>query len=380
MYLKIIDRYMLRQFIQTFLICYLSLTGLYIVFDAFTNLEDFLQAAEKHGGLWNLMGPHYAYRSLFFFDRTAGMLTLVAAMFTVTWIQRHNELTALMAAGISRVRVILPVTSAAVVIAFLATANRELLIPRFREELARTPQDLMGTRAKQLQPRRDYETDILIRGGATFAALARIRDPKFLLPITLDDYGKQLVAANAYYCPPEGDRPGGYLLEKVRQPKDLADRPSLCLGKWPVVITPRDAPGWLKPDQCFVVSNVDFEQLTGGTGWRQFSSTAQLIRGLRNPSLDFGADVRVAIHSRVVQPFLDITLLFLGLPLVLSRQSRNVFIAIGLCVLVVSIFVLITLALQQLGASYLLDPALAAWAPLMLFVPVAVAMAHAMWE
>ena len=82
----------------------------------------------------------------------------------------------------------------------------------------------------------------------------------------------------------------------------------------------------------------------------------------------------------MVQPFLDVTLLFLGLPLVLSRQTRNVFIAIGLCVLVVSVFVLLTLAFQHLGATYLLDPALAAWLPLMVFIPVAVNMAHAMWQ
>ena len=48
--MKIIDRYLLRQFIQTFLICFLSLTGLIIVFDAFTNLDSFLKCAGKHGG------------------------------------------------------------------------------------------------------------------------------------------------------------------------------------------------------------------------------------------------------------------------------------------------------------------------------------------
>ena len=52
---------------------------------------------------------------------------------------------------------------------------------------------------------------------------------------------------------------------------------------------------------------------------------------MRNPSLDYGADVRVAIHGRIVKPLLDMTLLFLGLPLVVTRESRNVFIAMGLC-------------------------------------------------
>ncbi|HJT34548.1 MAG TPA: LptF/LptG family permease, partial [Pirellulales bacterium] len=115
---------------------------------------------------------------------------------------------------------------------------------------------------------------------------------------------------------------------------------------------------------------------TGGRSWRQFSSTAQLIAGLSNPSLglagEYGADVRVAIHSRVVQPLLDLTLLFLGLPLVLSGTNRNVFVAIGLCGLVCTAFMMVVLGCQYLGEISLLEPALAAWAPLMVFVPVAV--------
>ena len=54
------------------------------------------------------------------------MISLIAAMFTVTWIQRHNEMTALMAAGISRVRVVRPVIIACVVLAALTAAGREV--------------------------------------------------------------------------------------------------------------------------------------------------------------------------------------------------------------------------------------------------------------
>ncbi|HWC91116.1 MAG TPA: LptF/LptG family permease, partial [Pirellulales bacterium] len=149
--------------------------------------------------------------------------------------------------------------------------------------------------------------------------------------------------------------------------------PSLNLKGRSVVYTPKSA-DWLAADQLFVASDVSFEQLCGGQAWRQFSSTVDLIAGLHNPSLDFGADIRVAIHSRVVQPLLDVTLLFLGLPLVLSRENRNMFAAIGLCVVLVVAFMLLVLAFQYAGGSYLLDPALASWMPLMIFVPAAVAM------
>jgi lipopolysaccharide export system permease protein len=245
---------------------------------------------------------------------------------------------------------------------------------------------MAGDVGRDLTPRYDNQTDVLMRGEATYADRRRIERPDFLLPPSLDRYGKRLTAKEALYLPPEENRPGGYLFQGVEQPPGLAAQPSLT---WedprtgqvrPVVITPHDAPGWLQPDQCFVVSDVSFDQLTSGTTWREFSSTAELIRGLRNRSLDFGADVRVAVHARVVQPLMDVTLLFLGLPLVLSRENRNVFLAIGLCALVTSAFVLVAIGFQYLGSIYAISPSLAAWAPLILFTPIAVAMADAMWE
>jgi len=380
MNIKIIDRYLLRQFIKTFIVCYLSLTGLYIVFDAFTHLEEFIRCGEKSGGLLPLMAEFYGYKAILFFDRTAGLLALVSAMFTISWIQRHNEMTALMSAGISRVRVAAPIIAAGVFVALVAAGSRETLIPRYRNEMARTPFDLIGDKGQPLEARYDNQTDILIRGDRTFGDGQRIDGPNFLLPRGMRDYGKQIVAKEAFYHPPEGERPGGYLFDKVRHPKQLTERESLTLDGKPVVIMPADAPGWLKPDQCFVVSDVTFDQLTGGRAFREFSSTRQLVSGLANPSLDFGADVRVAIHARLVNPLLDVTLLMLGLPLVVTRQSRNVFIAIAMCAGVVTLFLLVVIASQHLGTMLVISPAMGAWLPLMIFAPAAVGMAGAMWE
>ncbi len=382
--MQIIDRYLLRQFVQTFVICFVSLTGLYIVIDAFTNLDDFIKCAESTDqSLGFLMGGYYAYRSLFFFDRTSGMLALIAGMFTITWIQRHNELTAIMSAGIPRIRVIKPIVAAAVTITIIAMANRELVIPCFRDQLSRSTTDLVGGNAQKFDPRRDNQTDVLIRGQSSFAAEQRISKPSFRLPSELDSLGRQLVAEEAFFKPAQGDRPCGYLLVDVKQPKNIASLPSLSLPSTGqrVIITPLDEPGWLEPNECFLMSNVTFDQLSNSDNWKQYASTFQLISSLRNPSLGYSAAMSVAIHSRMLQPFLDMTLLFLGMPLVLSKGNRNVFVAIGLCIGVVSFFVLVTLALQLLGSSYLLlSPALAAWAPLMLFVPAAVGIVGTMLE
>ena len=219
--MRIIDRYLLRQFISVFFICWCSLTGLYIVFDAFSNLDEFMHYAEKHGSLLGLMGSFYAYRSIYFFDRTSAILAMISAMFTVTWIQRHNELTALMAAGISRRRVVMPVIVAAILVSVLSTANREMVIPRLRSELARNPKDLMGEAAQELRPRYDSTTDILFRGQKTFANEQRISEPSFLLPPSIDAESRQITASDCYFQSANAQHPAGYLFRNVKQPMEL---------------------------------------------------------------------------------------------------------------------------------------------------------------
>ena len=90
----------------------------------------------------------------------------------------------------------------------------------------------------------------------------------------------------------------------------------------------------------------------------------------------------MAIHARIVQPLLDMTLLFLGLPLVVTRENRNVFVAMGICMVVTTVFTLVVMGVQSLGeiSYWFFTPPLAAWAPLMIFVPLAAWMAEGLWQ
>jgi lipopolysaccharide export system permease protein len=379
--MTIIDRYLLRQFTQNFVICFVSLMGVYVVFDAFGNLESFLQYA-KGTALLKAMAAYYGYQSLFFFDRTSALLVLMSAMFTMAWIQRHHELTALMAAGISRIRVATPVLVAAVTITLLTVVNREIVIPQVKEQLSKRPADLKGDVFEELLPQYDNATDVLIRGHHLLTDQKKIEAPEFLLPSDRPElcvYGKTWAAREAFFLPAKDGHPTGYLLNDITLPANLAQRPSLMLEAHPVLMTPRENP-WLKPNEVFFVSDVTIDELTGGLIMRRFASTAELIWGLKHRSIYFSPDVRVMIHARIVQPILDITLLFLGLPLVVARDNRNVFVAIGMSIGLVALFFIVAIACQQLGANLLISPALAAWAPLMIFVPAAVGMASSMWE
>jgi lipopolysaccharide export system permease protein len=386
----IIDRYLLRQFVQIFLICFVSLVGLYVVVDAFANLDAFSAHASQGQGLFAVMSEYYAYRALGFFDRTGGILAMLAAMFTVTWLGRHQELTALLAAGITKTRIIKPLLLAAIVISLVGAANRELVIPRVRDQLMRETKDLGGMAALDLEARYDNQTDILLGGEKVVMATKKIIHPVFVLPAGLSQYGMQLVAKDAIHQDADGNHPAGFLLDQLQSPEAWADRPSLKLrsaeepmeegeanGGRPIVITPHDAP-WLEPDQVFVVSAMPFQLLASGSKWRNFASTDELVNQLASPTTDLGPEVRVAIHWRLVQPLMDITLVMLGLPLMLSRTNRNLFQSIGICMMAAIAFSVVALVCQSMGGLGLLQPSLAAWLPLMLFIPLAVGMSGAL--
>jgi lipopolysaccharide export system permease protein len=369
----ILDRYLLRQFLQIFLICFLSLMGLYVVIDAFGHLDQFSAQGAKEGSLVAVIARYYAYHSLSFFDRTSGILAMIAAMFTVTWLQRYQELTAIMAAGVSKTRIIKPLLLASAAVSLLGIADRELVIPRCRDEVARDPKDLGGAAARDLEPRYDSQSDILVGGEKIILAERKIVKPAFVLPPELSRYGKQIAATEAIGLDGDADHPAGFLLSGVRTPQDLASKESLRLGDAPVVVTPRDA-RWLEKDQVFVVSQMPFAMLAGGSSWRNHASVSELIAQLNHPTTDLGPEVRVAVHSRIAQPLADGTLLMLGVPLMMSRRNRNVFLTIGICVGVATAFTLVGLACQSLGGLGVLSPTLAAWAPLLVFVPVAAAL------
>jgi len=362
-----IDRYLLRTFFKTFFVCLISLIGIYMVFDALTNMEEFLRCSDGFLDMIKQMGIFYGFKSLMLFDRTLGFIMLLSGVFTISWFQYHSEMTALMAAGVSRIRIVKPILLAGAAIVVVSVINREIVMPQFREELAKSSKDLAGTQGRAMVDQFDYKTDILLRGRKTYANEKRIEKPVFSLPGT---DGVQLQAEDAYYHEAKDSRPAGYMFVGIGRTKDFDSIPPLAMDGKPVIYKHSDAPEWIKPNQCFVASGITFDLLTGGQAFHQFSSTFELIAGLRNPSLDFGPSTRTSIHCRITQPLLDFILLCLGLPLIASRNDRKIFLAVGIGGGLAMSVVLCAMICKQLGSTGWIAASLAAWLPLIFFVPV----------
>ena len=119
-----IDRYLLGLFLRVFLICFISLSGLIVIGDVVGHMHELLEQIRGEGNAAMVLANYYGAKIPWFFDILGRVVVALAAAFTVTWLQRHNEMTALMAAGISRWRIVKPLVAAAVGISLVAAANR----------------------------------------------------------------------------------------------------------------------------------------------------------------------------------------------------------------------------------------------------------------
>ena len=108
------------------------------------------------------MGRFYLIHMSQFYDRLCGVIGMMAAIFTVTWMQKNNELLAMLAAGISAHRIIRPVWISALLVSGLAVINQEFIMPPLGEELQKSHDD-DGLRKVIVQSKYDSQ-DVLIHG------------------------------------------------------------------------------------------------------------------------------------------------------------------------------------------------------------------------
>jgi lipopolysaccharide export system permease protein len=369
--MTIVDRYLLMLFLKIFLVCFLSFTGLFIVIHLFSNLDE-LAALSKEEGWPQLMGNFYGPRAAEVFDKTSAVWTLVAAVFAVSLMQRRREMTAIEAAGITKSRILRSIWLCALVIVGLSIAAREFVIPKVKDQLVRTPQNWSDQENISMGVYHDLDTGIRIRGTNLSLLERKINDPDAQLTLEISQEIPRITALWATAEPADETHPAGLLFQGIVKPENIEIYRSLSLEDRIVVYLPGDQ-NWLEPSQCFVACDFDPYEAAYGNKLTEYQSLPEMLQELRKPRLWFGNGQQIKVHSRILQPVLDLTLLLLGLPLIITRAEKNVFVSAGLCFLIVGALQLTTIVSHSLGSYNIIQPAvLAAWLPVIVFLPFAV--------
>ncbi len=353
--IKIMDRLMIRGYFKAYIVCLTSLLSLYVVVDLFTNLDDFTHHKNGLAAILEHIASYYGYKITQIFDRLCEAIVLLAAMFTVAWMQRNNEQLPLLSAGVSTRRIVLPVLVCASLMLSLTVLNQELVIPRIGDRLLYDKDDPGGD--KEILVKGAYEPNLIhIEGGLASRKGLTVKPFRCLIPESLAGSQIHLTAKEAHYVA-TGPHKGGWELTET---------------------TPADVETW--DEKVFEVidtgryflhtKEVDFDALTRQFNWYQLASTWRLYEELQRPESTRLSAMAVLFHMRLTRPLLGLVLVFLGLSVILRDQNRNVILSAGFCLVLCGVFFAAISTCKMLGDYDMIAPALAAWLPVLLFGPL----------
>lgn len=353
----LIDRQLIRGYIKSYIICLVSMVGLFIVVDLFTNLDNFTENKQRFEQVIEHIVKYYSIKVTQIFDRLCEAVVLVAAMFTVALLQRNNELLPLLSAGVSTRRVVRPVLFSAFAMLGLTIANQEFVLPRIDSYMAES-RDFDGS--KEVNAQGGYETSGVFLTGKMAV--------------------KKDMTVQGFTCvfPPKLGRDSLTTIQAKEARYDAEKKAWFLSGAIPLEI-----PNWTKTDLLEMttpgrytlhVTDIDFDTMIRPKLWYVYCSTPQLLQELARAHSTQAAGVAVVFHMRLTRPVLGMLLVFMGLSIILRDQNRNMFISAGMCLVLCAIFFISVFFCKHLGDKEFLTPALAAWLPVVFFGPLSFVM------
>lgn len=356
------DSYLLRRFLQTFVILFVTFFGLYVVIDGFTNLDGFQESASGTVTTWVVlrrMAIYYAYQSSMLVDLVGPTVAVSSVMVVAATLVKNSEYQPILAAGIPIVRICWPMALGLLLVTMAVLANQELVIPRIAHRL-NGPRSEQAPLLHKMRPQHDYSTGIVISGETLAVKKRQILEAEFILPRELVTSLTTISASSARYVPQTNRNPAGWVLSDPL-PGNYRLLPLTDLGRktvFPVA----------ESDEIFIKSEIDFGLIVDGSRSASRQSTVELIHRIRNPAVseNLTRQQTLLLHQRIMQPLLNVIAGLACIPLVIRRESRSLVTSLALAAGVEGVMLGTLFFGGWLGKSGILAVDIAAWTPVVL--------------
>ena len=359
--MKTLDKYVAKNFLIGYAIAFGVLIGLRIIIDLFVNLDEFTEHADL-GALAVIKNvlSFYCLNTTLYFRDFAGMITVVAAAFSLGKMVRSNELVAVMASGVSLKRVIVPIGFLAIFLTAMSVINQELLIPPLSDKLVRGHDALPGQETYDVWFIADANGSLICSGRFDVAAstlynptiITRRKNPdSHIWEVTgRIDAEKAVYNAKAK----RWDLINGLFLE-INSTKGVQP-----MAFYASDITPGYIPIMLKSEHKTLLS------------WRQLSA---LVKQAEQGKIKDSRELYSQKHFRVTEPIINLVMLMVCLPILVCRDPKGMKSAVTISFAMVGGCFIVTFICKMLApeanVSNFYQIGFYAWLPIFIFLPIA---------
>jgi lipopolysaccharide export system permease protein len=342
--IRLLDRYVLRQFLTTFTLMIVGLPLLFVIFDVTDRVDRYLNRGLPPGDValsYVFEFPKYVLWSF-------PIAALIATVFTIGSMTRHQELVAAKAGGVSFHRLVRPILAAGALLMMGALALGEL-VPTANQRAA----ELRGEHRRLTSFRSNFVFNT--ESGQSLSVRRLDADNQQMFGVLLEGSGRggapglHQLSERASWTAGDGwtlenghlrllstdGRESSFTFQSARLPS-LRESPAELLAE------PKE------PDE------MRYHELT--------RAITTIERGGGNVN-----ELLVKRAQKISIPVAVLVIILFGAPLVTSSQRGGAAFGLGLSLGVTLVYMMLFRVGQAVGTSGAMDPLLAAWLPNLLF-------------
>jgi lipopolysaccharide export system permease protein len=369
--MKILDWYILKQFLINFVILLFVFSLLFVAVNVLVDLDEFIEAGRANPVMGNkLLGTFYAVIDfngpmvVLLFVYFSGLIAVAAMGFTFAGLYRTGELTAMVTNGISMFRIAAPIIFMGGILNMISLPVQEYAIPPMAPKILRTKGDVKLQTINQFEVRYvpDDDRRKLLSASEFDYSLKRMRDVVILERGSEHMASARVTAASAVWDAARNEwvLTNGYRIYReagagtLRPEAGAVGRresvPTYALNISPEVLLARRQGLYAR-----LLSFGEVQSLMQNEIMKESGQTDTL---------------RQIMHSRFSLLVVNMLVLVMGLPFFLLREPVNMLLQ-GVKASAVCLGAwCMAMVFLQVGAGEL-NPVLTAWLPVIPFLPLA---------
>jgi len=345
--MRILDKYIIREFLKTYLIIFFSFAAVFIVIDIIDNLPRLM----RNGASIDQAALYYLLRLPYLIVLTSPVTVLLTGLFLMNNLSKYNESVAIRAAGISIKRAMLPLFGIGLIISIIIAGFGEYVLPR-------------------AESKRDYVYKVIIKGEQPEDQLLKAkihyqgRDGYFYYFGFFDGYKNTIRIIDISKFDFNTNSISEHVTAAAASWKD---------GKW--ILQDCEIRHFNNGIQTKAlhhnyvqlpimdVKPTDFVRITKKTLALNFFELQEYIQRLIKLGDDASKEI-VDLHMKLAFPLTNLIVIFFFIPIATSNirsKGRGLIFMLGLAVCF--IYLIVVRIVQSLGYGGVIPPVVAAWAP-----------------
>lgn len=352
--MKILDRYVLREFVGYLALGLAGFICIFIVVDVFEKIDVFLD----HKASIDLILRFYLFRAPEVIVQVLPVALLLATFLALGQLNKFGELTAMRSAGISLFQILRPVFACAIAAVGFSLVLGELVVPAANRERDRLyDEQIQGIRRAQATERADL-TYLGQRGRIYFMRLYFVRERR-MHDVSLQEFDHGTLSRRIDATDARWDGGRWVFLQGFERRFD-------------------DGQEHATPFQALVVPGLaevpeDFAKEERKPDEMNYFELDEYIRRLRASGARV-ANYLVDLHLKLAFPLINLIVVAIGASIATRLRLQSAAIGFGLSVAIAFLFYAFMQTGKALGHNGALPPYLAAWMGDLVFGTVALVM------